>query len=101
MICLCNCDITYLRFLAYDWSIMVNEFIPAVCFVTCYTTPLYYASIIEAEKDMKNYTGRGGCFPRRLKAELDNMLTSQGSHNFSLHTKAEFNNCFIIHSEYF
>ena len=44
VICLCNCDVTCLRLLAYDWSIMLNEFIPAACLVTCYTTPLYYAS---------------------------------------------------------
>ena len=56
----------------------------------CTTRP----TITEAEKDMKNYTGRGGCYPRWQKAELDNML--RGLHNFSHHTKAEFNNCLLV-----
>ena len=33
------------------------------------------------------------------KAEADNTL--RDLHNSSYHTKAEFNNCFIIHSKYF
>ena len=34
-----------------------------------------------------------------LKAEVDNVL--RDLHNSSHHTKAEFNNCFIILSKYF
>ena len=48
---------------------------------------------------MKNYADRGGCYPPRPKAEVDNTL--RALHNSSYHTKAEFNNCFIIHSKYF
>ena len=36
------------------------------------------------------------CVP---KAEVDNTL--RDLHKSSYHTKAEFNNCFIIHSKYF
>ena len=39
---------------------------------------------------MKNYADRGGCYN-----------TLRDLHNSSYHTKAEFNNCFIIHSKYF
>ena len=53
----------------------------------------------EAEYDMKNYADRGGCYPPKPKAEADN--TFRDLHNSSYHTKAEFNNCFIIHSKYF
>ena len=35
---------------------------------------------------MKNYADRGGCYPPKPKYHQ---------------TKAEFNNCFIIHSKYF
>ena len=48
---------------------------------------------------MKNSAGRGGCYPPRLKAEVDNIL--RDLQNSSYPTKAEFNNCFIIHSKYF
>ena len=48
---------------------------------------------------MKNYADRGGCYPPKPKAEADNTL--RDLHNSSYHTKAEFNNCFIIHSKYF
>ena len=48
---------------------------------------------------MKNYADRGGCYPPKPKAEADNTLRDR--HNSSYHTKAEFNNCFIIHSKYF
>ena len=48
---------------------------------------------------MKNYADRGGCYPPTPKAEADNIL--RDLHNSSYHTKAEFNNCFIIHSKYF
>ena len=51
----------------------------------------------EAEYDMKNYADRGGRYSP--KAEADNTL--QDLHNFSYHTKAKFNNCFIIYSKYF
>ena len=45
---------------------------------------------------MKNSAGRGGCYPARPKAEVDNTL--RDLQNSSYPTKAEFNNCFIIHS---
>ena len=48
---------------------------------------------------MKNSAGRGGCYPPRPKAEVDNIL--RDLQNSSYPTKAEFNNCFIIHSKYF
>ena len=48
---------------------------------------------------MKNNADRGGCYPPKPKAESDNTL--RDLHNSSYHTKAEFNNCFIIHSKYF
>ena len=41
---------------------------------------------------MKNYGDRGGC-----TASTDNTLLDL--HNSSDDTKAEFNNCFIIHSK--
>ena len=44
-------------------------------------------SMNEAEYLMKNYGDRGGCCPRR------------DLHSSSYDTKAEFNNCFIIHSK--
>ena len=46
---------------------------------------------------MKNYADRGGCYPLRPKAEVEN--TVRGLHYSSYPTKAEFNNCFIIHSK--
>ena len=48
---------------------------------------------------MKNSATQGGCYPQRPKAEVDNTL--QDLQNSSYPTKAEFNNCFIIHSKYF
>ena len=48
---------------------------------------------------MKNSADQGGCYPQRPKAEVDNKL--RDLQNFSYSTKAEFNNCFIIHSKYF
>ena len=48
---------------------------------------------------MKNSAGRGGCYPPRPKVEVDNIL--RDLQNSSYPTKAEFNNCFIIHSKYF
>ena len=48
---------------------------------------------------MKNYADRGGCYPPKPKAEAD--ITLRDLHNSSYHTKAKFNNCFIIHSKYF
>ena len=48
---------------------------------------------------MKNSADLGGCYPLRLKAKGDNIL--QNLHNSSYPTKAEINNCFIIHSKYF
>ena len=52
----------------------------------------------EAEYLMKKYGDRGGCYPSRRQAEAteaDN--TFRDLHNFSYDTKAQFNNCFIIH----
>ena len=51
----------------------------------------------EAEYLMKNYGHRGGCYPSRPWVETDNTL--RDLHNSSYDTKAEFNNCFIIHSK--
>ena len=51
----------------------------------------------EAEYDMKNYADRGGCYLPRPKAEVDNTL--RDLLNSSYPTKAEFVNCFIIHSK--
>ena len=48
---------------------------------------------------MKNSADLGGCYPQRPKAKVDNTL--QDLQNSSYPTKAEFNNCFIIHSKYF
>ena len=48
---------------------------------------------------MKNSADQGGCYPQRPKAEVDNTL--RDPQNSSYPTKAEFNNCFIIHSKHF
>ena len=48
---------------------------------------------------MENYGDRGGCYPAGPLAEADNTL--RDLHNSSCDTKAEFNNCFIIHSKKF
>ena len=48
---------------------------------------------------MKNSAAQGGCNPQRPKAEVDNNL--RDLQNSSYPTKAEFNNCFTIHSKYF
>ena len=48
---------------------------------------------------MKNSADQGGCYLQRPKAEVDNTL--RDLQNSSYPTKAEFNNCFIIHSKYF
>ena len=48
---------------------------------------------------MKNSADQGGGYPQRPKAEVDNTL--RYLQNSSYPTKAEFNNCFIIHSKYF
>ena len=53
----------------------------------------------EAEQDMKNYADRGGRNPPRLIAEVDNTL--RDLQNSLYPTKAEFINCFIIHSKQF
>ena len=47
---------------------------------------------------MKNSADQGGCYSQRPKAEVDNTL--RNLQNSSYLTKAEFNNCFIIHSKY-
>ena len=48
---------------------------------------------------MKNCVGREGCYPPRPKAEVDNILRDLQNSSYS--TKAEFTNCFIIHSKNF
>ena len=48
---------------------------------------------------MKNSADQGRCYQQRPKAEVDNTL--RDLHNSSYPMKAEFNNCFIIHSKYF
>jgi len=48
---------------------------------------------------MKNSAGRGECYPPRPLASVDNTL--RDLQNSSYPTKAECNNCFIIHSKYF
>ena len=48
---------------------------------------------------MKNSADLGECYPPRPKAEVDNIL--RDLQNSSYPTKAEFNDCFIIHSKYF
>ena len=48
---------------------------------------------------MKNSASRRGCYPPRPKAEVDNILRDLQNSSYS--TKAEFNNCFIIHSKDF
>ena len=48
---------------------------------------------------MKNSADQGGCYPQSPKTEVDNTL--RDLQNSSYHTKAEFNNCFIIHSKCF
>ena len=48
---------------------------------------------------MKNSADLGGCYPPRPSASVDNTLLDL--QNSSYPTKAEFNNCFIIHSKYF
>ena len=46
---------------------------------------------------MKNSAGRGGCYPPRPKAEVDNILRDLQK-NSSYSTKAELNNCFNYYS---
>ena len=46
----------------------------------------------EVEYLMKNYRNQGGC-----TASTDNAL--RDLYNSSCDTKAEFNNCFIVHSK--
>ena len=54
----------------------------------------------EAEQDMtENSADQGGYYPQRPKAEVNNILLDL--QNSSYPAKAEFNNCFIIHSKYF
>ena len=48
---------------------------------------------------MKNCAGQGVCYPPRPSASVDNTLPDL--HNSPYPTKAEFNNCFIIHLKYF
>ena len=44
---------------------------------------------------MKSYGDRGGCYMSRPQAEADHTL--RDLHDSSYDTKAEFNDCFIIH----
>ena len=54
----------------------------------------------EAEYLMQNYGDRGGCYPQRPKADVDNILRDLLDSSYP--TKAEFiNYCFIIHSKEF
>ena len=49
---------------------------------------------------MKNSAGRGGSYPPRPLASVDNILRDLQKSSYP--TKTEFNNnCFIIHSKYF
>ena len=48
---------------------------------------------------MKNSADQGGCYPQRPKTEVDDTLRDLQKSSYS--AKAEFNNCFIIHSKYF
>ena len=48
---------------------------------------------------MKNSADQGGCYPQRLKAEVDNTLRDRQNSSYS--AKAKSNNCIIIHSKYF
>ena len=48
---------------------------------------------------MKNFAGRGGCYPPRPLTSVDNIF--RDLQNSSYPTKAKFNNFFIIHSKYF
>ena len=43
----------------------------------------------EVEYDVKNYADLGGCYPPRMKEEMDNILRDL---RYSHHTKAEFDN---------
>ena len=52
----------------------------------------------EAEYDMKSYADRGG-YPPKPKAWA-RWITPSEICISSYHTKAEFNNCLIIHSKY-
>ena len=48
----------------------------------------------EAELDAKNYADRGGCYPPRLRAEVDKIF--RDLHNFSHHTTVEFSNSVLL-----
>ena len=48
---------------------------------------------------MKNSADQGGCYPQKPKAETVNTL--RDLQNSSYPMKAEFTNCFIIHSKSF
>ena len=48
---------------------------------------------------MKNPADQGGCYPQRPKDEVNNILRDLQNSSYS--TKAEFNNCLIIHSKHF
>ena len=47
---------------------------------------------------MKNSADQGGCYPQGPRAEVYNTL--RDLQNSSYPAKAEFNDCFIIHSKY-
>ena len=48
---------------------------------------------------MKNSADQVECYPQRPKAEVNNTLRDLQYCSYT--TKAEFNNCFIIHLKYF
>ena len=48
---------------------------------------------------MKNSEDQGRFYPQRPKAEVDNTFPDLQYSSYPM--KAEFNNCFIIHSKYF
>ena len=48
---------------------------------------------------MKNSADRGGYYPQRPKAEVDNTFRDLQKSSYPM--EAEFNNCFIIHVKYF
>ena len=48
---------------------------------------------------MKFSADQGGCYPQRPRAEVDSTLRDLQDSSFP--TKAELNNCFIIHLKYF
>ena len=70
------------------------------CFLTLNSKGVISEQLLNgAESDVKNYADRGGSYLSRLRAEVDKI--PRDLHSSSHHTKAKFNNCFMIHSKYF